>query len=310
MIRFDLPISDVLMPVVISCTAQSSLAELLKILRRNGILSVPVRADKSDSRYNGYIGRFGVWDIAQYIIRNQDLEVSLKKKIIDIWPSAVGDSVEDKKALMYGPGGLESLYTFNIDTKIDVLLKTFSKDIHTVLLTHWIDGHENIIRNFSQSDLIRSLYFNKNLLDKKFRRKKLNQLNVITRPVFTVKMSENIVDVLKMMNENHIMAVAVLEDTTDRLRTTFSVSDLRGLKVNYLPNFLHSTVRDFLTSKTGNIRHPAIVDGNCTLQETIRRLIWDKVHRLWEVDADMRVTGVVSLTDIIRVVASAETHIQ
>jgi CBS domain-containing protein len=260
-----------------------------------------------DVENKNYIGRLATWDIANLVVNNPNL--SLKSKISDIWSSTVGVTSEDEKALKYGPGGLESIYTFSIDSPIELLFKTFTQGIHRVLVTHWKEGRENVLRNYSQSDLIRSLLWNEDLLVPEVRNKTMNELKIITRPAITVRLSDKVADILKIMNENKINAVAVSEDESNTIKTTFSRSDLRRLDDGLIQQLHDISINDYLLNHNPKLRPSITFKANNTLESALKKMASKRVHQLWEVDENRMVIGVVSMTDILRTL-SEDSHVQ
>jgi len=305
MYRKGTVISDVLTPSLVTCKINDTLREVLKKLRKYRILSLPV----TDNTRKFYVGRIALSDIANLLVLNPDLDI-LDTKISHHWPSAVGVTREDEKSLKYGPGGLESIYSFSVSTPIGVLINTFAMGVHRVLLTHRAEGHDNVIRNFSQSDLIREFYCNEDLLLKEFKQKTLDELNVIKRPVLTVKMNEILGNTLKIMWENKVSAVAII-DERDQIMTTFSHCDLRELNDKLLGLINRITVGEYLLEIYTKLRPPFTISGGDTLKETITRMAIRKTHRLWEVDENTKtVKGVVSMTDIMINLSNGSSQVE
>jgi len=270
--------------------------------QRFHILSAPVK----DVEDKNYIGRISTRDIVNIVAKNPS--ITLNEKISDIWPSAVGVTSEDEKSLQYGPGGIESIYTFNITTPIEVIIETFAKGVHQVLLSFAVEGHENILRVLSQSDLIRYMFTEDDFLDKEFKQTKLSELNCFERPVTSVSLNDKVLDTLRMMADNNLRAVAVREDS-DKIRTTFSASDLKGLTSRLLIQLKNVTIEDYFKRTYRKPRRPVGITEKDSLEEALRRLTLQKVHRLWEInDEDKTVTGVLSMTDIFKLLSQSQTH--
>ena len=294
MYRKGIAVSDVLAPAIVSFTINDSLEKVLQKLKCYHILSAPVR----DAEDKNYVGRISTRDIVNIVAKNPN--VSLNEKISDIWPSAVGVTSEDEKSFKYGPGGLESIYTFKITTPIEVIFDTFAKGVHQVLLCFAGEGHENILRVLSQSDMIRYMFTEDNFLDKEFKQMKLSELNCFERPVTTVKQNDKVLDTIRMMSEKNLRAVAVLEENTDKIKTTFSASELKGLTPSLLKQLENITIDEYFKKTYRKPRRPVGITNQETLEEALRRLTLQKVHRLWEINDDKTVTGVLSMTDIFK----------
>jgi CBS-domain-containing membrane protein len=295
-------VSDVLAPAVVSCTIDDSLDQVLHKLKRYHILSAPVR----DAEDKNYVGRISTRDIVNIVSKNPN--VTLDEKISDIWPSAVGKTSEDEKSLKYGPGGIESIYTFNIATPVEVILETFAKGVHQVLLSFAVEGRENVLRVLSQSDMIRYMFTQEDFIDKEFKQMKLSELNCISRPVISVSFNDKVLDTIKMMSDKNLRAVAVLDESSEKIRTTFSASDLKGLTPKLLKELENITISDYFRKTYRKPRHPVGITQQDTLEEAYRRLTLQKVHRLWEINDDKSVTGVLSMTDIFKLLSQSQYH--
>jgi CBS-domain-containing membrane protein len=297
MYRKGIVVSDVLAPAIVSCTINDSLDQVLQKLKRYHILSAPVR----DAEDKNYVGRISTRDIVNIVANNPN--ITLNEKISDIWSSAVGVTSEDEKSFKYGPGGLESIYTFKITTPIEVILETFAKGVHQILLSYSAEGHENILRVVSQSDMIRYMFTEDNFLDKDFKTMKLSSLNCIERPVTTVNLNDKVIDTIRMMAEKNLRAVAVLEENSNKIKTTFSASELKGLTPRLLKQLENITIKEYFRKTYRKPRSPVGITEQETLEEALRRLTLQRVHRLWEINEDKTVTGVLSMTDIFKVLA-------
>lgn len=99
---------------------------------------------------------------------------------------------------------------------------------------------------------------------------------------------------------------------------TFSATDLRGCPVDLMQSWLSLNVRDFMRRVYENPSHgaPDLVNSpkllvtchlDSTLSEVIDKVTTKHVHRVWVVDEYQYGTllGIISLTDIIRVVRAA-----
>jgi predicted transcriptional regulator len=283
-----------LAPAIVSCTINDTLDQVLQKLKCYHILSAPVR----DAEDKNYVGRISTRDIVNIVAKNP--EVSLNERIFDIWPSAVGVTKEDEKSFKYGPGGLESIYTFKITTPIEVILETFASGVHQVLLCIAVEGgHENTLRVLSQSDMIRYMITEDNFLDKEFKLKKLSELNCIEREVTTVNINDKVLDTIRMMADKNLRAVAVLEN--GKIKTTFSASELKGLTPRLLKQLENITIDQYFKKTYRKPRRPIGISSQETLEEALRRLTLQKVHRLWEINEEEKtVTGVLSMTDIFK----------
>lgn len=88
---------------------------------------------------------------------------------------------------------------------------------------------------------------------------------------------------------------------------TFSATDLRGCPVSKMQPLLNLEVLDFLKmlSNTGmrsSWREQVTCHPESSLGEVVEKVVSDNVHRVWVVDEQGLLEGLVSLTDMIRVI--------
>ncbi|CAG8655101.1 7569_t:CDS:2, partial [Cetraspora pellucida] len=108
--------------------------------------------------------------------------------------------------------------------------------------------------------------------------KPLNELDIGTGFVVSAINDSFVLDALTMMNKNGLSSIAIV--------------DSEGLLIG---NISMTDIKD---------RYPVFdVRPTSTLGYTIAKLSATRAHRLWVVDERMRAVGVVSLTDILLVIA-------
>lgn len=98
-------------------------------------------------------------------------------------------------------------------------------------------------------------------------------------------------------------------DEDGSIITTLSVSDLRGVTNTSIALFHSQTVEEFLFILTtgGAVREPLMISVNTTIKEAAKIMYRNRVHRLWvEISPDTPHGGVITYTDIIRAIHTAE----
>lgn len=102
---------------------------------------------------------------------------------------------------------------------------------------------------------------------------------------------------------------------------TFSATDLRGCPISQLRSWLPVSVMEFTEKLSSNQPHPAAhapedlsrsgtrelvtCYAESPLWEAVDKALTKHVHRVWVVDAMGSLAGLVTLTDIIRVIRSS-----
>lgn len=102
-----------------------------------------------------------------------------------------------------------------------------------------------------------------------------------------------------------------------KLVGTFSATDLRGCHLATLQSWLFASALDFTEKisssplytgsgdRANRPREPVTCRNESSLTEVVEKAVGKHVHRVWVVDDQGLLTGVVSLTDMIRVLRIA-----
>ena len=98
-----------------------------------------------------------------------------------------------------------------------------------------------------------------------------------------------------------VNAVAVVDDKGS-IVANLSSTDVRGMKSEELC-LVRKPVLEYLKARnpTGKLVHPVTCTPRALLKDVILQLSTAKIHRVWVVDSAMKPVGVVTLSDICRV---------
>lgn len=86
---------------------------------------------------------------------------------------------------------------------------------------------------------------------------------------------------------------------------TFSVTDLRGCPIPQLRTWLPLSVLEFTEKASATRRELVTCYAESPLHEVVEKAVTKHVHRIWVVDQAGLLVGLVSLTDIIRVIRAS-----
>ncbi|MCE2056131.1 hypothetical protein HAX54_044099, partial [Datura stramonium] len=275
-----------------------------------------------------YIGMVTMLDILAHIAGNgsADDDAHLTKKMMVPVSSIIGHCLESL-----------SLWTLSPNTSIVDCMEVFSKGIHRAMVP--VDGRsENVAgvelvesascyRMLTQLDLLRFLNDQQELKAIMSHKVSDKQLQAITDTVFGVTNKAKVMDVIKSMRTASLNAVPIVESSNDiiedhtqlvngkkrKIVGTFSATDLRGCPVSQMQPLLKLEVLDFLKMLSGSPsyehtglrcswREQVTCHPESSLGEVVEKVVSDHVHRVWVVDEQGLLEGVVSLTDMIRVI--------
>jgi len=185
------------------------------------------------------------------------------------------------------------------------ILEIFSQGAHRVMVG---DGAPEKTKVLSQVDVV--LY----LLDKfdalpASCKQSLSQLGLVqenktVNKIVAMSHRNSAVEGFRKIYRQGVSALAVLDDN-DKLVGTLSASDVRGIKLDQLESVLDPVVT-YLSKISGGQSRPLVtVTPNDGLKQVMEKIILGKVHRVWVVDANNKPIGVVTCTDVIKVVFDA-----
>jgi len=187
----------------------------------------------------------------------------------------------------------------------DTLLDAFS--IFEETGTHRIPilkekGCADIEHILTQIDVIRYLTANINSLGSQ-RKKTLKELKVPLRKVISVDIKTGTIEAFKLMVENQITAVAVV-NPDGTLLSSVSAKDIKEAKPEELLGWMRKSVIEFvqmIRGKQMNVSYPVFsCHLHSSLEEVIMKLSVLRVHRLYITDSNNKPIGVLSLGDIFK----------
>ncbi|XP_010459054.1 PREDICTED: SNF1-related protein kinase regulatory subunit gamma-like PV42a isoform X1 [Camelina sativa] len=272
-----------------------------------------------------YIGILTMLDILAHIA-GEDSDLSdLDRKMGSQVSSIIGHCLE----------GL-SLWTLNPNTSFLECMEVFGKGIHRALVpvessiesSNTIAGVELIesasaYRMLTQMDLLRFLrdhHFDdlKTVLSRS-----ISDLKAVHDSVYAITERTTVSSAINVMKGALLNAVPIVhapdvpqEDHLQLINVgfigrhrkvigTFSATDLKGCRLPELQTWLSLTALEFTEKATGKERDVVSCGVEATMEEAIEKVVNRGVHRVWVMDQQGLLQGVVSLTDIIRSLRSA-----
>ncbi|KAK9281846.1 hypothetical protein L1049_004752 [Liquidambar formosana] len=275
-----------------------------------------------------YIGMVTMLDILAHFAGDDDMEsgdvFDVDQRLSVPVSSIIGHCIESL-----------SLWTLNPSTGILDCMEVFSKGIHRALVPldsqmENVSGVELIesassYRMVTQMDILRFLKEHASEL-KDVMPHTVSDLGAITENVFALTSRTKVIEAIKCMRAASLNAVPIVE-ASDALQEdhkqltngkgrkligTFSATDLRGCPIAQLQSWLPLSVLDF--TQKGSTRHAAASElgisprelvtcnAESSLAQAIDKAVTTHVHRVWVVDQQGLLIGLVSLTDMIRVI--------
>ncbi|KAL3511901.1 hypothetical protein ACH5RR_024618 [Cinchona calisaya] len=274
-----------------------------------------------------YIGMVTMLDILAHIAGNdvKDAGDDFEKKMSAPVSSIIGHCLESL-----------SLWTLNPNTSILDCMEVFSKGIHRALVP--IDSHvdntagvelvesASSYRMLTQMDLLKFLKAHEPQLRGVLSRS-VKEAGGVSDVIFGVTDKAKVIDVIKCMRTASLTAVPILESSSTiqedhtqlingkerKVVGTFSATDLKGGPISQLQSCLKMGVMEFLeklaetplhqaASLRSSVRDCVVCTGASRLSEAVDKAVTYSVHRVWVVDGQGLLDGLISLTDMIRVI--------
>ncbi|CAI0391436.1 unnamed protein product [Linum tenue] len=272
-----------------------------------------------------YIGMVTMLDILAHIAAADDQDEKLGAKMSAPVSAVIGHCLE----------GL-SLWTLNPSTSIMDCMEVLSKGIHRALVP--VDSHmanvagvelvesASSYKMLTQMDLLKFFMKDHSELQRTMART-LAELGAVNENVYAITGRTRVIDAIKCMKAALLNAVPIvvacnsIEDDSKQLINgkgrkligTFSSTDLRGWHFATLQTWLPLTALEFTETVVSSPLHAVSPDSPTTesrelvtatagssLLEVIQKAVTKHVHRVWVVDSEGLLTGVVSLTDIVK----------
>jgi len=296
---------------IIYVTTNSSITATFELLAKHDILAVPVR-EQDELLYVGWIS---VLDILSFILRvyskgetiDKDAPWSTWCKNIDtlicrgeeLGKISVVDAMD--KTWISPVNATGSVFEL-----VESLFAT-SKNIHRIGVCN--DENDNYVRAIvTQSDVIQLLY--KYSLEKPFLG------NIADTPIGDIPglryhaESNNLISMSINAQTIHAFWLMIFDkvhgipivDRNGILIANLSASDIKGISRGNLPfSSLLYPIREFI--QKGCLKPPIKCTWRTSFMNLIQQLALFRVHRVWIVDADDKLEGVITLTTIMKFIS-------
>jgi len=299
-------VGDFIRPKVIcSLTPNDSMETILRILNYNKILSAPV----CDLASQTLVGILSMADIALALvpfIGNQSLDRESINKIEFNGDQFLNLTTSRILGVSQFFGKYNEInYPIKTSTPIYEVLSLFGKNVHRAPVFSE-DG--KLVNYLTQTELLQFMAQSMYLIGDSatLSVEALSLCNF--GKVVSVKESDIVLDVVKLLSKNSISAVPVVDDY-GRLLANFSLSNLKGLRretfselllpiADYLQLQRIKETENFVSIDTYKALRPHTCKATDTFEATVYKIVSTRVHRLWVIDDQTKVIGVISVGDL------------
>ncbi|KAG0041736.1 cell separation during budding [Gryganskiella cystojenkinii] len=289
--------------------ANTSIENACEILHKSGVSCAPVY----DSARRQYVGMFDYGDLMTYVLLAlKKMEVPLEDQSMEmrdlIHKSSQHQQVPVK--LASDLSGKDPFCAVMEETRLGAIVNDFGSGIHRVAV---MDSNGDLSGILSQSSaldfLMRHLSEFSHL--QPLMQRTLHDLGLTNSRVLAVKNDAQVMEALLAMSTNNVTSVAVLDDQ-GVLIGNISMADIQFIMKDLKASWLWlscfqfvSKVRQSRGVETGEDQYPILdVNATATFGYALAKLQATKVHRLWVVNDQGLVEGVISLTDVFKILSS------
>ncbi|KAG0350701.1 hypothetical protein BC939DRAFT_441754 [Gamsiella multidivaricata] len=294
---------------VITIDANASVEDACEILTKHGIRSAPVY----DPEKKMYVGMFDYSDLMTYILLVlKKMNVSAEDQTMEmrdlIQRASHSQNVPVKLAADLS--GKDPFCTVIAETRLGAVVNNFGTGIHRVAV---MDSTGNLAGILSQSSALD--YLMRHLSEfsqlQPVMQQTLQQLGLSSSKVLSVQGDAQVLEALIEMSKYSVSSLAVLDDQ-GVLLGNISMTDIQLIMKDLKTSWLWLSCFQFVSKvkiaqgmEDGQDQYPVMdVNEKSTFGYTLSKLQATKVHRLWVVNDKGLVAGVVSLTDVFKILST------
>ncbi|KAI8391021.1 uncharacterized protein BYT42DRAFT_179008 [Radiomyces spectabilis] len=307
---------------VVTIDGAMPVEEACNVLVEHNISSAPVynghheAKDHAITHPRSYVGMIDYGDFMSYIL----LVLQKCPAPINSGENVPGDTFEVKDIVRRALAGQSipvklasdlsrknPFYSILPEATLLSAMEEFACGIHRVCVMA-ADGE--VLGILSQSTVVQYLFDNRKSYSdiEQLMNQTLRQLNLGEADVIAVGAESIVLDALSLMRQYGVSSVAVLGNNGE-IVGNISMTDVKSYRYQLLWTRCFQFVRIVRTQQgidDGQDRLPVFdVRLDTTLGYATAKLLATKSHRVWVTDERDRAIGVVSLTDIIRVIAAS-----
>lgn len=235
-----------------------------------------------------YIGMISILDILSFLTRRPDaIETFLQNHISD----TIGSTQETM-----------TVWTESADRPLFFCMEQFCRGTHHAFCV----GDPSVEpKMLSQSDLVAYVLSHETAMPHISCALDQTVGSIASAATDLVNVSDKLSDALRLLVKHHALPVV---DSNGVVLSTLSASDMKGQLGAMVAIIAPMTVLDYLLYQNDNIApSPFVVPATTTVRDAAKALLLRGMHRVWlQPETERSFPGVVSLTDVIRLIFAAE----
>ncbi|KAG0231715.1 cell separation during budding [Actinomortierella wolfii] len=294
---------------LITIDANMSVEDACEELLKNNISAAPVY----DTSRKAYVGMFDYADLMTYILLLlKKLEVPLQDQTVEMRDLIMRTSKSQDVPVKLASdlSGKDPFCTVPEETRLGAIIRDFAAGIHRIAV---MDANGEMKGILTQSLVLD--YLMRHLSEypqlQPVMQQTLQEFGLVNNNVLAVNGDAKVLDALKMMSHHSVSSLAVLDDQ-GVLLGNISMTDIKYIMKSLKTSWLWTSCFQLVCKirleqgiENGEDQYPVLdVNPKSTFGYTLSKLQATKVHRLWIVNETGCAVGVVSLTDVFRVLST------
>lgn len=268
----------------------------LTILMQNGIVSVPLWNSKT-SRFAGLLTAMDYINVIQYYFQNPDKMDKIEDLTLDGLRGV-------EKAI--GAVPIETLSIHPFKSLYEACIKMTESKARRIPLVDVNEetGREIVVSVLTQYRILKFVALN--CKETRFLMKPLSQLNIgVHENLEAVSMNTPVIDVIHLLVQRGVSSIPIVDENY-KLINIYEAIDVLALIKGGIYTDLSLSVGEALMRRAEDFEgvHTCTIEDRLdTIMETIRR---SRLHRLFVVDDQGKLKGIVSLSDILKYILYGE----
>jgi 5'-AMP-activated protein kinase regulatory gamma subunit len=263
-----------------------SVPEALQVLKKNNVSSAPVW----DKTQKGFIGFLDVFDVVCLLFD--------KFSLSDLEKGAKASQITVKEATNFSK--YNPWCPVYIGKPLLSVMDMFSGgELHRIPI---LDEQGTIISLVSQSKVVEFLSDSIHEFGSAAT-KTVGECFTLSRPVVSVTMNESVFDAFLKLKTNRVTGIAVL-DNDSALAGNFSANDVKAVGLDNLYGQLQQPIGELMKQASELFEKPfraLYCQTTDTLLQVLQTLTREQIHRLYIIDNNKQLLGIITLSDVIGV---------
>jgi CBS domain-containing protein len=283
-------------PAIISVDCRTTIAVTLDVLNEKNVTTLAVHGEVGHwlgearlvSGSKQYIGMVSILDILSFLMKNPaNLEAMLQSHISD----AIGSTPETL-----------SVWTESADRPLFFCMEQFCRGTHHAFC---VSGPTEEPKMLSQSDLVAYVLHNESAMP--------HISDVLNRPLSSiasnasdlVRGEDKLSDAMHLLVRHHALPIVGADGS---IISTLSATDMKGQLSAMVAMIAPMSVMDYILYRNADVvPTPFAMPADTTVRAAAQAMLLRGMHRIWiQPPTAGALPGVMSLTDVIRLVFTAE----